>query len=178
MRKEDMSLLEKLLRGERKAFREFYKSTRKQVLAVAIKRTASRKDAEEIVHDAYLAFLDSLPLFRGGSSLKTFLFAILRHELADYWRKKYAKKAINTVPFVDQVYTEKLYSAKQTAMVIEKVYGRLKPWEEQVLRMKYEEGMSVKRIAEAMGWSIKAAESRLFRARKAFQLAYELVEDV
>ena len=178
MDKKDKKLLKQLLRGERKAFGMFYRQTQIQAMALAVKKTAQRKDAEEVVHDAYLSFLDSLPIFRGGSSLKTFLFSILRHELADYWRKRYAKKAIRTVPFIDQVYTEQLYSAKQMAMVIERVFNKLRPWEAKILRMKYEEEMSVARIAEVMGWSIKAAESRLFRARKAFQLAYETTESV
>jgi DNA-directed RNA polymerase specialized sigma24 family protein len=77
---------------------------------------------------------------------------------------------------MDQVYVEKLYSAKRMTMEIEKVYENLKPWEEKVLRWKYEEGWSVKKIASEMDWSIKAAESRLFRARQAFQAVYAAVD--
>ena len=169
-------LLARLLAGEKAAFEQFYKQTSKQLLGYAVKKTASMKDAEEIVHDTYLSLLDSLPIFEGKSSLKTFLISILRHELSDYWRKRYAKKAIRTVPFMDQVYTEKLYSAKQTALAIKRAYEQLKPWEKKVLKFKYEEGMSVRRIAKHMGWSIKAAESRLFRARRSFKMVFEKVE--
>jgi RNA polymerase sigma-70 factor (ECF subfamily) len=173
----DEQLVRQLLAGDRRAFRRFYESTKNQVMGYARQRVDSVKDAEELVHDAYLAMLDSLPLFRGKSTVKTFLMSILRHELADYWRKRYAKSAIKTVPFVDQVYTERLYSAKKTALVIERVYGQLQPWERKVLRLKYEEGLSVKQIARMMDWTVKAAESRLFRARRSFQLAYEVTSD-
>lgn len=176
MRPKEKRLWQRIVKGEKSAFREFYEQTYERLLELTKKKTRSVKDAQEVVHDVYLSFLDSLPVFEGNSSLKTFLYAIWRHEVADYWRKRYAKKAIRIVPFVDQVYTERLYSAKRTAMLIEKVYASIKPWEEKVLKWKYEEGWSVKQIAEEMGWSIKAAESRLFRARQAFQTAYTEVD--
>lgn len=172
----DTMMLNRLLGGDRDAFRDFYEATRGKLLGYARQKTASKKDAEELVHDAYLSMLDSLPLFRGQSSLETFLMSILRHEIADYWRKRYAKKAIKTVPFVDQVYTEKLYSAKEMETMIDRAYERIKPWEKQVLVLKYEEGRSVKEIASVMKWTVKATESRLFRARKAFQFAYGKLE--
>jgi RNA polymerase sigma-70 factor (ECF subfamily) len=169
-------LVQLLLSGDRRVFRKFYRETRGKLVEYARKRVENGKDAEELVQDTYLNFLDSLPLFRGTSSLETFLFSILRHEIADYWRKRYAKKAIRTVPFVDQVYTERLYSAKRMSRVIEQVFARLKPLEAKLLRLKYEEELSVREMADKLGMSRSAVESRLFRARIAFQLAYGELE--
>ena len=168
----DKELLEKLLVGEKRAFGKFYRLTKKRLENFVMTRVSSKKDAEEIIQDTYLSFLDSLPLFQGRSSLKTFLYSIGRHEVADYWRKIYAKRAIKTVPFVSQVYTEKLYSAAVTAEEIDRVYSKLLPDEVIILRLKYEEEMSVKEIARKLEISVSAAESRLFRARKSFQVAY------
>jgi RNA polymerase sigma-70 factor, ECF subfamily len=153
--------------------RQFYQETVGKLKTWVGVRVGDERDVEEIVQDSYLAFVDSLPLFRGGSSWWTFLVSIAKHEVADYWRKKYAKKAILTVPFVDQVYTEKLYSSAVTAQEIEKIYQKLLPDERLILIMKYEEGLDLTEIAGKLKISVKAAESRLFRARKAFQLAYE-----
>ena len=94
------SRLQALLEGDKQALREFYGETRPKLLSWVKQRVRRREDAEEIVQDTYMAFLDSLPLFRGKSSLWTFLVSIAKHEVGDYWRKKYAKKAILTVPFV------------------------------------------------------------------------------
>lgn len=159
-------------------FRRFYRTTRPRLLAWVLSRVKDEHDAEEVVQDAYLAFIDSLPLYQGKSSLSTFLYSIAKHEVADYWRKKYAKKAILTVPFVDQVYTERLYSADLTAAEIEKVYAQLTAEQRLILVMKYEENKAVSEIAERLKISIKAAESRLFRARNAFKLAFELANRV
>ena len=138
-------------------------------------RVKDDKDAEEIVQDSYLGLLDSLPLFRGKSSLTTFLVSIAKHEVMDYWRKKYAKKVIQTLPYADHFYTEKLYSGAETAVVIERVYGKLKQNEVQILKWKYEEELTLAEIARKLEISLKAAESRLFRARRAFKVAYATV---
>jgi len=52
------------------------------------------------------------------------------------------------------------------------VYQKLRREEVQILRLKYEQGRSVKEIARELNIGVKAAESQLFRARKAFQVAY------
>lgn len=174
--KKEQEMLLALRRGERIAWRRFYRETERKLLWWVKVRVKETRDAEEIVQDSYLALLESLPLYRGGSSLWTFLVAIAKHEVMDYWRKKYAKKAILTIPFADYVYTEKLYTGAQTAAVIEAVYRKLKAREVQILRWKYEEGLPVEEIARRLKVSVKAAESRLFRARKTFRLAYLVAE--
>jgi len=171
VKKDERRLLAKLLAGNKRAFREFYNVTKPRLLKWVESRVDNHKDAEEIVQDSFLSLIESLPVFRGKSSLKTFLTSIARHEIADYWRKKYAKKAILTVPFMDQVYTEKLYSSIETSVEVERVFAKLLPEEELILRLKYEDNLSVGEIAKKIGASVKATESKLFRARKAFQFA-------
>lgn len=172
MRTMEHELYLDLLQGKRAAFRKFYDATCKTLTCYVASRVGNSHDVDELVQDTYLSFLDSLPLYRGKASLKTFLMSIARHEVADYWRKRYAKKAVQLVPFVDQGYIERVYSKKQLAARVTEAYARLKDEEVQLLIWKYEEGMSVKEMAQRMGVAVKAVESRLFRARKAFQYAY------
>ena len=56
--------------------------------------------------------------------------------------------------------------------MIEQVFARMAPGHVRLLRLKYEQGLSLAEIARRLGVSAKAAESRLFRARKAFQVLY------
>jgi len=170
--KSEIHLIEKIREGDKRAFNAFYKKTHKKLTAYVLGKVRNAGDAEEIVQDAYLSFLDNLPLFRGKSKLSTFLFSITRHEVLDYWRKKYAKKAILTVPYVDHIYTEKLYSSALLNDEIERVYERMTNDQVIILRLKYEDGFSLIQIAKRLMISVKAAESRLYRARKAFQKAY------
>lgn len=155
-------------------FRQFYKETQPKLVRWLRRRVGEEKDAEELCQDTFISLIDSLPAFRGKSSLWTFLISIARHEVADYWRKRYAKKAILTVPFIDQVYTEKLQGAEVVAEEIERIYHKLLPEERVILIWKYEENLSVAQIATKLKIGIKAAESRLFRARNSFKLAYAI----
>ena len=143
-----------------------------------VKKVSNPRDAEEIMHDAYLGFLDSIPLFQGKSKLYTFLVSITRHEIADYYRKRHAKKAINYVPFIDTGYTQDLFTAKETREQFNKALQQLLPEERKLILWKYDRELSVKEIATKLDISVKSAESRLFRARKAFQVIYSEIEQV
>jgi len=93
--------------------------------------------------------------------------------VADYFRRKYAKKALKYVPIVGELVSRELNTTWELSEKIDRVYGEMVPRMAKVLQMKYEEGLSVKEIARNLKISVKAAESKLFRARKEFQLAFE-----
>jgi len=171
-RSEDRRVARGLLRGDKRVLREFYKEYYSRLVGVLVRKVRTREDAEEIAQDVFISFLEALPVFGFRSSLWTFMRSIARHEVADYYRKLYAKRAIKYVPFVDQVYEEPLLSDKETQEWFYAALGKIKPKERQLVEWKYEQKLSVKEIAAKLGLSIKAAESRLFRARQAFQVAY------
>lgn len=59
----------------------------KPLLARAVMRVPSRADAEDLVQDTFLAAAERYDGFRGESSPKTWLYAILNRKIADYYRK-------------------------------------------------------------------------------------------
>ena len=59
---------------------------------------------------------------------------------------------------------------------IESAFKSLPDLYRKVLKLRYEEKISVKEIALILAMSFKATESLIFRARKGFQLAYESTE--
>lgn len=166
----------KIKAGDKRAFSRFYKQTKNKLIQYVYTKVSNPKDCEEIVQDSYLGFLDSVPLFRGQSSLWTFLVSITRHEIADYYRRKYAKKALTYVPFIDMGYTEDVYSAKETREHCNHVLESLTKENKMLIIWKYMDKLPVNEIAKKLDISPKAAESRLFRARKAFQVAYLEIE--
>lgn len=173
---EDQCVAKSLLSGDKYQLRIFYRKYYPRLLAYVRQRVRTQEDAEEIVQDTFVGFLDSLPIFSFRSSLWTFLVSIARHEIADYFRKMYAKRAIKYVPFMEQVISAPVYSGQETAELFEQTLTRIKPRDKRILLWKYEQRMPVQEIAERLGVGVKAAESRLFRARQAFRAAYCLVE--
>jgi len=168
-------LIQKVLGGDDSAVFRLYSQVSKNLKAYFSHKVQEKEDTDELIQDTFLHFLDALPLFRFQSSLSTFVMGIARHELMDYWRKKYAKRLIRTTTLTNYVLAVQ-YSPMETSEKIQeamdKAYSKLKPLQAKLLKWKYEEGKSVKEIAALMGWTVKAAEAYLYRSRKAFQLVY------
>lgn len=141
-------------------------------------RITNRKDAEEVVHDTFLSVLDALPSFDGRSKLLTWIIGVAKHELVDYYRRKRIKKMLfSRFPFLEKLVDQALgpqlaLEEKQLKQRILKTFQILSEGYAQILRLKYVEGLSVAEIAQTLEVSYKAAESRLTRARLAFQKAF------
>ena len=60
---------------------------RTYLLHYALAKLREREAAEEAVQEALVAAVESLPDFRGDSSLRTWLTAILRFKIADHQRR-------------------------------------------------------------------------------------------
>ena len=60
----------------------------------AILRTSDREIARDLVQDTFLSGLQSLEMFRGESSEKTWLFSILKNKIIDHYRKSATDKSV------------------------------------------------------------------------------------
>ncbi len=58
------------------------------LFSIAILKTNQRETAEDIVQETFMSAVKSLPAFKGESSEKTWLTAILNNKVIDYYRKK------------------------------------------------------------------------------------------
>lgn len=59
---------------------------RPQMVSFAVRRLRDRAQAEDAVQDALLAALEGFERFAGKSSLRTWLFGILKHKIVDRMR--------------------------------------------------------------------------------------------
>jgi RNA polymerase sigma-70 factor (ECF subfamily) len=167
-------LIKKLIQGDKRAERELFEIYYERVLNFICQK-ANPADAEEIVQDTFVSALKSLPRFNGNSKLSTWLFSIARHELADFYRKKKIKKIVfSRLPFLEGLVSEALSPelSLEEKELKQKISQSLKSINEgywQILRLKYRDGLSMKQISRQLKITVKAVESRLFRARRAFK---------
>lgn len=150
----------------------WYRQYRPKLVGYMRSRVASSKDVDELVQEVFISCLKDLPLFRGESGLLTWMYSVARHEVADYYRKKYAKKAIKALPLSDLVLAHTPLDSHETAEKVKQVISRLTAKHQELLLLKYIDGKRVEEIAEELGRSVKAIESDLFRARRAFRELY------
>lgn len=57
-------------------------------------KTSSAETAEDLVQETFLAASEKMSSFKGDSSPKTWLFAILNHKIIDYYRKSVKKPVL------------------------------------------------------------------------------------
>lgn len=80
----DLFLIDAIRDGDPAAWKQIIERYQGRLLAFARRRLAQPGDAEDLVQESFLGLLRSLPTYDRGRSLETYLFAILRHKIADY----------------------------------------------------------------------------------------------
>ncbi len=87
----DDFLIERIVSGDQDAWRLLIDRYAGRLLAFARARTSSLADAEDLVQEALVGFLQSVGNFDTSRSLETYLFTILRYKLYDLLRQKKVK---------------------------------------------------------------------------------------
>ncbi|MBU3935385.1 RNA polymerase sigma factor [Patescibacteria group bacterium] len=153
---------------------DFYNKYHRRIRSFVAKKIDDEGVAEELTNDIMLAGINSRPNFSGKSSEFSWLCGIAKHKIIDYYRKKKLKTILFSVspvfeeiadqalnPERDSLKNELKEEIKKTFKAVGEGYGK-------ILRLKYVEGLAVGQIAKKLKMSVKATESRLFRARKGF----------
>ncbi len=170
----DRELLNRLKTGDEAAVEVWFKRHHGKLLGFVKSKLSIEKDAEEIVQETFINCLKHLTLFRGESNISTWMQGIARHEIADYYRKRYAKKAITYLPLNELLLGTKINDSHEISEKVKAVFHQLTSEHQELLLLKYVDEKKVKDIAQELGKSVKAVESDLFRAREEFKLLYSV----
>ena len=142
--------------------------------APALARFASslgeREDVEELVQDTFVRAFGSLEGFRGDSSLRTWLFTILRHLLMDR-RRSQARRPMGVAIEEGDAVTEfdalDGMVASETERKVKRAIETLTPTQREVFSLRVSEGLSYKEIAEIAGTTEGAARVHYHNAMRA-----------
>ena len=120
----------------------------------------NRADAEDVVQEVFLSYLEHPPACDGPRQLRAWLMTAIANKcknlLSSGWRRK-------TLPLEDSY---ALPDRLHEVLEVQTALAQLPPKLRGVVHLYYFEGQSVKQIAEAMLLSETAVHSRLHRARK------------
>jgi RNA polymerase sigma-70 factor, ECF subfamily len=162
-----------LKKGESRAIHLWYSTFSPKLRSFFLSRVRVDHDAEELIQDTFLSCLSSLPLYRGESNFWSWMLGVARHELADYYRKLYAKKVISSFPLGDSLldaFTQETQDNRESVLA---VLRQLPHAVAELLRLKYIDHLSVDQIAVELDLEPHAVQGRLYRARKIFKKLYE-----
>jgi|GEM_PF-1737647 len=156
-----------------------YADYRERLLRFVLSRVGDdRHTAEDIVQEAFAAALISLAGFRSRSTHYTWLCSIAQHKIADYYRRK-PSATVRETTFTDTGLSadsgqderhspvEQWFERQETRVLVQHALQQLPDTYEEVLRLKYFDGLAVIEIGNRIGRSPKAVEGLLARARLA-----------
>ena len=94
----DRLLIDRVRAGEEDAWAEFIARYEGRLLAFADSRLRNRARAEDVVQEAFVGFLTSLPNYDPAQSLEAWLFAITAHKLTDALRREGRRPTVPLFP--------------------------------------------------------------------------------
>jgi len=132
-----------------------------------------RSEAEEVLQTVYLKILEGKARYRGESSLKTWLFAVIRKTAITEQRKKWVRAlrsiaAAKTTPernsFTAEPATalEKSEAQRQFQTALKRLPAR----QREVLHLVFYEDLSLREAADVMSVSIGSARQHYERGKK------------
>ncbi|MCL4374752.1 RNA polymerase sigma factor [Patescibacteria group bacterium] len=179
---DDKMMVAALRRRDETMLRRFYAANHRALFLFVRRQIKDVHVCEELVQDSLVDFFEGLRDFHFQCSLRTYLFAITRHKLIDFMRKKKLKRVLfSSLPqslveglktfLIDEELEKNALRDKINAVLV-----RLPNDYRLVLRLKYIEGEKVKAIARRLSLKFKAAESLIFRARRAFVRTFRALD--
>jgi RNA polymerase sigma-70 factor (ECF subfamily) len=91
----DALLVERIREGDQRAWEDLIQRYEGRLLAFAESRIRNRAASEDIVQDAFIGFLTSLPNYDGRRPLESYLFSICAYKLTDFLRREGRRPAIS-----------------------------------------------------------------------------------
>jgi RNA polymerase sigma factor (sigma-70 family) len=130
-----------------------------------------RNDAEEVLHSAYLRVLEGRARFEGRSSLKTWLFSVVRTVAAETRRRQWFRDAALTrwlsgMPPGDSVAgPEEAMDSKERGAQVRHALGRLAVRQREVLDLVFFHGLTIEEAALVMGVALGTARVHYQRGK-------------
>jgi RNA polymerase sigma-70 factor (ECF subfamily) len=149
----DLTLIERWKGGDERAAAEIVQR-HAQALARFAASSGEREGLDELVQDTFVRAFNSIDSFRADSSLRTWLFTILRRLMLD--RKRSEKRRRNHVE-LDEGHAVQAYDAldvlvaDETAVRVRQAIDRLSPLQKEVFVLRVTEGRAYGQIATLVG---------------------------
>ena len=90
----DQALVKRIRMGDADAWNDLIKRYEGRLLAFVNSRLSNRSASEDIVQEAFIGFIKSLPNFDGRRPLESWLFSICAYKMTDFLRREGRRPAI------------------------------------------------------------------------------------
>ena len=118
--------------------------------------------AEDVTQEVFVSALRGLRRFRQRSLFRTWLYAIIRHKVADYYRRR--SRRPSTVPLDAVNVPARAVDGWEERAAVRLALRRLPVHYQEILLLRFAEGLPFNEVAQVLGISLEAAKSRYRRA--------------
>ena len=166
----DEQLIIFLKKDDQRAFAEIYNRYAESLAGFAASKLYSLDDARDIIHDLFVKLWENRDQVYITSSLKSYLFSIVRHRIIDKIRKNITREEYASmvqsliVPSHDSA--DKQVEAQELQQSIEKSLNQLPPRVREIYKLSRDEGLSNHEIAEKLNLSEQTVKNQLSAALK------------
>lgn len=173
-------LVESCVRNDRKSQQVFYTMFYGKMMAVCMRYTRNREEAQDILHDGFIKVFSKLKSFENKGSLEGWVRRLIVNNAIDHvrCRKDYFLPA-GDEDFADSVpdeHYESLEIEKMKQVKAEKIISLiqyLSPAYRTVFNMFVIENMSHQEIADYLGISVGTSKSNLAKAKEKLKELFE-----
>lgn len=174
----DKELIRRIKIGKQDAFRELYQRYSDLLFAFILIRLDNNKEASsDIWQETWIIAVEKISDFSYKSSVFTWLCAIAKNKISDFYRlnEKYRKINTEIKNYIDIDYEEIDIVDDRIKEDVLAVLANLTDEYRYILLSRYSENKSVEEISLAIGKSYKATESLLTRSREAFRKKFKQI---
>lgn len=168
----DEALVEKIVaKNDTLLFGVLYDRYARMVYNKCYGFSRSQDEAEDLTQDVFLMLFVKLASFKGKSKFSTWLYSFTYNFCVNYVNRNKQRKmsdksvSMDDVDYkmADEVSDESIYEMK--ANKLEKALDMVAPEDKSILLLKYQDGASIKELADLMELSESAIKMRLKRAK-------------
>jgi RNA polymerase sigma-70 factor (ECF subfamily) len=117
---------------------------------------------DDVTQEVFVAAVQAIRRYKAKATFRTWISAIARHKVVDYYRKRGRQPEIMALdPEINDMAER---SAWQEQVSVRMALQRLPQHYQEVLLLRFAEGLPFQDVAEALGISLEAAKSRYRRA--------------
>lgn len=158
--------IDKVLNGDKDAFRYFIREYKDIAFNLAISIVKDPHITEEVIQDAFIKAYNGLGGFKGRSRFSTWLYRIVVNEAYGYVRKNKNNISLDQIDSKASILIAEDCVENPKMILVRKALRIMDTKEALVLNLFYLEEKSIKEIKSITGWSISNTKVILHRARK------------
>lgn len=163
----DKAAIEKVLSGDKEAFRFLVQRYQNQAVGHASAIVGSRSEAQDAVQEAFIDAYNSLARFDAERNFYPWLYVLVRNRCYKMLARRRPAEDIDEI----DILAPRPGVSPEEHLGLERALKDLRGDDREIIALKYLDGLSYKEIAEYLAIPVGTVMSRLFYARRQLQTA-------